>query len=260
MAAPSFRMFIDDTGNVHSRVSDHPQSRYAGIVGVIVSLDYLYNRFEPSFELLKVKHFGNNPPILHLRKMKKAEGRFQSLKDADVRAAWEKDCFSMYERAQYTVISVCVDKAAFYAAHPNWHGGIYRMLVGNAIERYFYFLRSNNAVGDVMSEATNSQLDGELKALYRSFYEGGTDHIPEARLRPRLSSKEIKIQPKVDDIAGLQLADLLASTCFSHCKRIYTGGPEFDAFAMKVAALLEAEKFYRSRSGNPNGYGRIWRP
>ena len=46
----------------------------------------------------------------------------------------------MYERAQYTVISVCVDKVAFYAAHPNWEGTIYEMLVGNAVERYFVFL------------------------------------------------------------------------------------------------------------------------
>lgn len=257
---PSYRMFIDDTGNVHSNASNHPQNRFAGIVGVILSLDYLRHRFEPSFTRLKTKHFGEPSPILHLRRMKKAEGRFESLKNAEARLAWEAECFSMYERAQYTVISVCVDKIAFYATHPNWTGGIYKLLVGNAIERFFYFLRSNNAAGDVMAEATNSTLDSDLKALYQGFYEHGTDHIPPGLLRPRLSSKEIKIQPKADNIAGLQLADLLAATCFSHCKRVYTNGPDYDAFAMKVAALLEQDKFYRSQNGNPHGYGRIWRP
>lgn len=253
-------MFIDDTGNVNQTASNHPQNRYAGVVGVIMNLDYLYHRFEPSFAKLRAKHFGDPPPVLHLRRMKKAEGPFAVLADPDRRAHWERDCFSMYERAQYTVVSVCVDKIAFYAAHPLWTGTVYKMLVGNAIERFFYFLRSTGATGDVMAEAVNEKLDGDLKSMYRAFYANGTDHISSALLQPRLSSKEIKIQPKSDDMAGLQLADLLASTCFSHCKRHYAGGADYDTFAMRVAGLLEEEKFYRSRDGNPHGYGRVWRP
>lgn len=166
----------------------------------------------------------------------------------------------MYERAQYTVIAVCVDKVEFYAQHPNWQGSFYNVLVGNAIERYFYFLRNSGGTGDVMVEAINADLDDELKELYREFYADGTDHIPANRLQPVLSSNEIKIQPKANDIAGLQLADLLASTCFSHCKRVYAEGPDYDPFAMRVADLMEQEKFYRNRHGNPHGYGRIWRP
>jgi len=134
------------------------------------------------------------------------------------------------------------------------------MLVGNAIERFYYFLRGSGGTGDIMAEATNSDLDGDLNAMYRLFWENGTDHIKAASLRPTLSSKEIKIQPKSNDVAGLQLADLLASTCFSHCKKIYAEGDDYDEFAMRVAHLMETEKFYRSRHGNPHGYGRVWRP
>lgn len=257
-------MFIDDTGNVHDTTSEHPQNRYAGIVGVILNLDYLYTRFEPSFQLLKKRHFpgenGAKPPILHLRKMKKAEGCFAHLKDEETRSAWENGCYSMYERAQFTVVSVCVDKLEFFRTHPNWPGGIYGLLVGNAIERYFYFLKNSGGTGDIMAEATNSQLDEKLKELYARFWRDGTGHIPSNRLRSFLSTKEIKIQPKSNDVAGLQLADLLAATCFSHCKRVHAGGADYDAFAMKVAELLETEKFYRNRNGNPQGYGRIWRP
>jgi len=58
----------------------------------------------------------------------------------------------------------------------------------------------------------------------------------------------------------LQFADLLASTCFAHCRRIYANGPEFNPFAMRVASLIETEKFYRDHNGNPHRYGRVWRP
>lgn len=261
---PRFRMFIDDTGNVHSRTSNHPQNRYAGIVGVIFDVDYLKDRFDSSFKKLKSHHFGvdnnGNAPILHLRRMKKAEKPFSHLANECCRRAWEDACFRMYDIAAYTVISVCVDKVAFYATHPNWQGSVYQLLVGNAIERYFYFLRSRRGDGDVLAEATNSTLDLDLKTLYQRFYEVGTDHIAGATLRTRLSSKEIKIKPKTADIAGLQMADLLASTCFAHSKKIYAEGPDFDAFAMRVADLLEREKFYRDWQGNPHGYGRVWRP
>lgn len=166
----------------------------------------------------------------------------------------------MYQRADYQVISVCVDKIAFYARHDAWTGCIYELLVGNAIERFFYFLRGRGT-GDVMAEATNGPLDGRLKELYTKFYSKGTDHITANRLQQVLSSKEIKIKPKASNIAGLQFADLLASTCFSHCKRIHANGPSYDPFAMRVADLIEREKFYRNpQTGDPTGYGRIWRP
>lgn len=262
--SPRYRMFIDDTGNVHSRTSNHPQSRFAGVVGIIFELDYLHTTFEPSFDKLKAKHFGlrddGQTHVLHLRKMKKAEGPFGDLRDQEFRETWQRDCLRMYTLAAYTVIAVCVDKVAFYAAHPSWQGSIYQLLVGNAIERYFYYLRLRRGTGDVLTEATNSDLDQEIKKLYRQFYSIGTDHIPGATLRTRLTSNEIKIKPKTDNLAGLQLADMLAATCFSHCRKIYAEGPDYDSFAMEVADLIEGHKFYRDSKGDPHRYGRIWRP
>lgn len=259
-------MFIDDTGDVTSVATNHPQRRFGGIVGVIFNLDYLSGTFEPGFDQLRERHFGRRDdgslPVLHLRKMKQAnlKGPFACMAKKDLREKWEADCFSMYRRANYHVITVCVDKIAFYAKHPTWNGSFYEMIVGNAIERYFYFLRKRGT-GDVMAEATNGPLDHELKGLYNKFYNTKTDHIDGSLLREVLTSSEIKIKPKSANIAGLQMADLLASTCFSYCKMTYANGPKFDPFAMRVADLMEREKFYRNdQTGDPHGYGRIWRP
>lgn len=259
-------MFIDDTGCVKDEATNHPQRRFGGIVAAIFELDYLRLRFEPGFDALRKRHFGprvdGSLPILHLRKMKNPnpQGPFAPLLDSEKRRLWERDCLRMYRIADYNAIAVCVDKIAFYAAHPNWTGSIYEMLVGNAIERYFYFLRSKGT-GDVMAEATNGPLDKVLKDMYAKFYEHGTDHIKPEKLRPVLTSKEIKIKPKSENIAGLQFADMLASTCFSHCKRLHSGGPDYDPFSMTVAEIIEESKFYRHpKTGDPKGYGRIWRP
>lgn len=257
-------MFIDDTGNVHNTTSNHPQAKFAGITGVIFEWGYLRDVFEPGFLELKKRHFGIDlttgcPPILHLRKMKKAIPPFHCLTDEETRLKWQRECFSMYRRAKYHVITVGVDKAAFYTKYPEWRGSIYKLLVGDAIERYFYFLRYRG-IGDVMAETVNEDRDGELMMLYKKFYAHGTDHIPAEKLQPVLTSTEVKIKPKTADIQGLQIADLLASTCFAHQKKLHAGGGNFDSFAMQVAELMESEKFYRSFWGNPKGYGRIWRP
>lgn len=141
-----FRMFIDDTGCVRDEATNHPQRRYGGIVAVIFDLDYLRDTFEPSFDKLRDRHFprktDGSRPVLHLRKMKNPDrrGPFSCLSSADRRSDWERDCMSMYQRAQYTVVAVGIDKIAFYAKHPGWQGSVYETLVGNAIERFFYFL------------------------------------------------------------------------------------------------------------------------
>ena len=259
-----FRMFMDDTGNVSATRSEHPQSRYAGIIGVIMELEYADGFFSEHFDGLKRRHFlqpDGGVPNLHLRKMKRADegGPFACLHDPNKRASWEREALHMYTVARYQVIFVGLDRTLFRERHPSWEGSFYEVLVGNAIERYFYFLRGKG-VGDVMVEATNQSLDSELSKLYSKFYADGAEHIRASSLQKVLSSREIKIKDKKAGVAGLQLADLLASTCFSHCRRLYADGPTYDGFAMQVAEVIERSEFYRKNDGSPHSYGRAWRP
>lgn len=194
--------------------------------------------------------------------MKRADprGSFGRLTYPVARASWEAGCISMFRRASYWVISAGVGKIAFYHRHPDWTGSIYELLVETAIERYVAFLKDRGA-GDVVAEATNSSLDDDLRRLYRRLYSQGAQREPSDALRRLLTSSEMKIKPKHKNIVGLQMADLLASTCFNHMKRIYVDGPDFGPFAMRVADLIEDEKFLRCpQTGEPDGFGRIWRP
>jgi hypothetical protein len=52
-----------------------------------------------------------------------------------------------------------------------------------------------------------------LKEEYKKLYEQGTGfHVP-ADFQNTLTSKEIKLKPKEKNIAGIQIADLLANPC-----------------------------------------------
>ncbi|NML07921.1 DUF3800 domain-containing protein [Sphingomonas sp. G-3-2-10] len=259
-------MFIDDTGDVTNSTTNDAQNRYASITGVIIDRTYLEKTFEPSFQTIVKRHFGENedgtPVILHRRKMISPPqlGPFACLRDQAKRDAWDRACLDMMTRAAYTVVTVCLDKVAFYYHHPKATLDVYQTLIQNAVERYFYFLRANGT-GDVVVEAQNAGTDLAIKTRFRAVIENGSEHISADKLQAVFTSKEINIEPKSAGYPGLQFADLIARPAFAHCRAVYANDTsDLTAFARQIAPILENYKFYRSKEGKPDGYGRIWRP
>ena len=256
-------MFIDDTRNVENEATNDPRRRFASITGVIFDLRYYGETFKPRFENMRLRHFGKTqkgrPPLLRRHNIISKEGPFSCLQDSAKEAAWNENCKRLYENAEYTVITTSVDKIAFYYRNPKWTGSIYQLLVQTAIERYFFFLQAQKKSGDVLAESRGKS-DLIIKEWFRSMMEKGNGYIKPLDLQRWISSKEIKMKGKGDDIAGLQLADLLAATSFSHCHRVYGGARGPLGFSQEVALILEEKKYHRDRDGNPDRYGRIWRP
>lgn len=255
-------MFIDDTGDVTSSTTNSPQNRYASITGVIFDRDYLFATFEPSFRKLVARHFGDPKLVLHRRKMVKPpqKGPFAILRDLAKRDAWNRACLDMMTRASYTVVTVSIDKVAYYYHHPNAKLDVYETLMQNALERYFYFLRGKG-IGDVIVESQNPGADEAIAQRYRDVYDNGTEHIPARKIQGVLSSRKINIESKTRGYPGLQFADLMARPAFAHCRAVYQKDTsDLTAFARNIAPILEDYKFYRDKTGNPDGYGRVWRP
>ncbi|MDA0734821.1 MAG: hypothetical protein O2860_09590 [Chloroflexi bacterium] len=79
------------------------------------------------------------------------------------------------------------------------------------LERYRGWLKVVGGRGDVMVESRNGPLDTELKALYSEMYQYGTGFLSGQEFRDYFTSKELKLQKKNSNIAGLQISDLLAN-------------------------------------------------
>ena len=72
-----------------------------------------------------------------------------------------------------------------------------------------------------------------------------------------MTSSELKVKPKSADIAGLQLADLIAHPSRREIlldNQLIANTP--DIFGDKICAILRANKYMRSRSGQIQGYGK----
>jgi len=261
------RIYMDDSGNVDAPTTNAVDVRYGSITAVILADDYLQGTFNPSFDALSKKHFGldegGRPHNIHRRMLTRApeKGPFQKLRDWGARDAWDKDVLRMFETAQYTVVTACVDKVAWYHQYPAWTGDFYEVLVEGVLERCFFFLNNRDGEAEVNIETKNPDKDERIKREYRKAMLKGFDFIPAAKLRKRLTSIEPNILTKADRRPGMQLADLLAGPALAHIRHLHTDRHEITSgFVRSVAAILEDKKFYREGARGPDGYGRVWRP
>ncbi len=62
-----------------------------------------------------------------------------------------------------------------------------------------------------MAESRGGNEDRALKSAYNDVWENGTSYITAQKFRDVLTGHEIKLKKKEQNIAGLQLADLLAA-------------------------------------------------
>jgi hypothetical protein len=191
-----YRIYIDDSGTVDPVATNAPTIRYGSITAVILADKYLQDTFNNSFQVLIERHFGKKADgtsqTVHRRVLNSPpdHGPFSVLKDDDKKKAWDIDCLSMYERAEYTVISACVDKVAWYYQYPSWDGDFYEVLVQAVLERAFYFLR-NRGRAEVNIETKNTKRDQRLKEQYKIALKNGySPYLSADKLQRVFTSQE----------------------------------------------------------------------
>ncbi len=109
-----------------------------------------------------------------------------------------------------------------------------------------------------MVERRGGREDSKLKDSYARLYEHGTDNIPPERWHERLTSRELKVKPKSANIAGLQLADLIAHPSRREVLIEYQLiVDDRDTFGDRICAILRQSKYHRNRrTGQIEGYGK----
>ena len=255
-----YRIYIDEVGNHDLNSADNPNERFLGLTGIIFELGYVRDVFIPEFERLK-EIFINDPDepiIFHRKEIVNAKHPFEALRDDNFRKKFDDRLLSLIRKLSFTVISVTLDKLEHRERYQVWHYHPYHYCLAIILERYLFFLESNDAYGDAIAESRGGKEDMKLKDSYARLWEQGTDYIGGVRFQKRLTSKNLKVKPKSANIAGLQLADLLAHPCRQKILVENNLLPEnrIGNFARKILKCI-APNFYRHpRTGTVNGYGR----
>jgi hypothetical protein len=128
------------------------------------------------------------------------------------------------------------------------------------LERYVQRLEKINQVGDVLIESRAKKENRQLERAYKYIYANGSDHVPAKIFQRRLTSVQLKIKRKSENVSGLQAADLIASpSCRSLiCEK--TGTKMTADFARRIEEVLIKSKYLRRWDGEITGWAKKWLP
>ncbi|MER8416230.1 hypothetical protein NKH21_01860 [Mesorhizobium sp. M1329] len=232
--------------------------RYLSLTGAIMKKDHARDYLVPAFDRIKADILSQDPdaPIcFHRVDIRNSRGPFEPLKDRDAREEFDRRILQVMSDADYRIITALIDKqwmteqAHWRQTHP------YHFLMEIIVEKFAHFLRRMNSTGDIMPEARGNNQD---KALQREFWTCrtmGTRFAEFALTRARIPSSSLKFRTKKDNIAGLQLCDLLAHPSHYTIRQNMGHKVHLGQFCEKVSEMLVRQKYDRSYYGDVRGYG-----
>lgn len=257
-----YRLYIDESGDHTYNNSDDPEKKYLGLTGCIFATSYYRNDFQPTFEKFKRDRFTYDPDdtvILHRKELINKQGHFSQLMDKSKEKNFNDGLLAIIENSKYTIVTVVIDKKSHKERYNEVAFHPYHYCLVALLERYCGFLHFHNVRGDVLAESRGGQEDMQLKEAYRRAYESGTNIRDASYFQQVLTSKEIKLKPKLANIAGLQLADLLAFPCKQDIllenKRIVK---YYGKFGGRILDITKKKYNFRSYTGQVKGYGKVF--
>lgn len=257
-----YRLYIDEVGHHNMKSSEDPNERYLGLTGVIMELGYAETEFTNSLNRLKNTIFGRADFCLHRREILNREpDPFTILKQEEKRKEFDNLVLGLIEESKYRVFTVVIDKREHKQRYAVWQFQPYHYCMTIMLERYVLWLKRSNSVGDVLAESRGRKENKQLSKSHRRLYLHGTSHVANTIFQSSLTSIEIKLKRKTENISGLQIADLIANPACRDliCER--TSVPMTARFGKKVAEILKQSKYLRNPNGGEvYGWGTKWLP
>jgi hypothetical protein len=225
-------------------------------MGVILEIDYAHVGLTSMMDTLKIDAFGTKNVVLHRREIiDKKPPPFDRLLDDGVRARFNESLISLIHDSDYAAIAVLIDKKDHIDRYKVWQSHPYHYCLKAMMERYVMFLRERNSLGDVMAEWRGIKPNMKLENAYKYIYNNGTENMSSGDFQIRLSSAQLKIKKKEANIAGLQLADLVANPASRSLICTKQGVAMTAVFGGRVVKILHESKYRRSWRGTVKGYG-----
>lgn len=256
-----YRLYVDESGDHTYHATSDPGKRYLGLLGVAIESEYYRSNFHPQLEALKQRHFPHSPDepvLLHRKDIVNRRGPFWRLRDPDDEAAFDADLLAFLSAQSYVIIAVVIDKVAHFERYGSsaWHP--YHYCLTAMLERYAGLLNFHNAEGDVMAESRGGTEDRQLSQAYLRVHAAGTFSHGLDFFQACLTTKNLKLKRKQANIAGLQVADLLAHPCrldvLNDEGLLPTGLPPF---AAQLASVIASKYNGRARQNRVSGYGKV---
>ena len=206
-------LYLDESGNHDLRKID-PDYPVFVLGGVVVEDRYAKTVLEVEVGRFKLRWFGSTKTVLHTADMVRNRNEFGILRDSGVRERFYGDLNEMMRRLEYSVVACAINKYAYVEHQGNREVDPYALGFEKLIEAFCLEIGDVEGGGEIVAEKRLPDLDRSLMSSWQSHIARGTENLPSNEIKRRL--KGLELRSKVDNVAGLQLADLVVSPIGRH--------------------------------------------
>lgn len=260
-----YRMYIDETGNADLAASANPNHRFLSLTGIIVRLDHMKALAIPEIQRVKAEILELDPDEaipFHRKEIMNKVYPFHLLRKPEKEAAFNAAILKLLTDLDFTAITVVIDKQTHLARYNEWAHDPYHYCLETLFERYCLTLNKRRGKGDIVSEARGKREDERLAKAYEALYNNPGRIYDDVKARC-LTSKKLKIWKKSQNIAGLQIADMIAHPSAMYARRLFNNEPQLSGFGAQIVNILRASKYDRLKMlgfTRVRGYGLKWLP
>lgn len=253
-----YRLYVDEVGTDGLTHLDKDHQRFLSLTGVAMTIAHARDHLTGAMNLLKAEVFRQDPDspiILHRKEIMGFKGPYQCLREKEKSDLFNRHILNILQGTEYRVITALIDKEwmlkqkHWQKTHP------YHYLMEILVEKYVQFLERKRSTGDIMPESRPDK-DRFLQGAFSEVRARGTDFVPQKRICAVLRADNLKFRTKKDNIAGLQLCDLIAHPSHIYTRSLMKHQVRLGPFARQVIDILKGAKYDRAAfSGKIIGYG-----
>ncbi|MEQ8426855.1 MAG: DUF3800 domain-containing protein [Gammaproteobacteria bacterium] len=253
-----YRLYVDEVGTDALTCLDKDRHRYLSLTGIATEINHARDVVEIAINRIKAEVFDHDPDdplILHRKDILGLKGSFQILRKSEKQEQFNALIMDLFLSADYVVITALIDKL-WLLKQTHWQRNHpYHYLMEILVEKYAQFLERQNSIGDIMPESRQAK-DKLLQNEFTRVKRYGTDFVDRSRVNSVIRGSKLKFRKKKDNIAGLQLCDLLAHPSHIYVRSLMGHAVNLGPFATRVADILINRKYDRSPwGGKIVGYG-----
>lgn len=240
-------LFLDESGD-HNLSTGDPNYPVFVLGGVIVDQDYAEDVIAARLREFKLAIFGRDDIVLHTADIVRQRAGFESLADPTTRARFYREINSLMRELDYRVVACVIHKKAHVDRYGPRAADPYHFAVEVVAERLCYETGYATGGSLMVAERRGPLLDQRLLAAWETLRARGNEHLSGRDIAARIAS--FVLRDKADNVAGLQLADLVVTPIGRRC----AGKPTHEDWE-----IIES-KLRRDGQGNYNGYGLVQLP
>lgn len=228
----NYYLFLDESGD-HGLSNIDDNFPIFVLSGILIN-ETDYTVLEQNMLQIKQEIWGDKKVIFHSRDIRKCEKEFVVLFDENVKREFYEKINNLISVSSYEIISSAIDKNKYIKRYGRLSDDVYEIALSFIVERSVFSLdakRETDKKLNIVIERRGKKEDKKLSEHFQTLCSRGTGYVVPARLE--MYGINISFKNKSEDVAGLQLADLIAYPIARHVLDPDRANPAFDTFTSK---------------------------